>query len=210
MSYAVIPSGPFDTNAYVLLCPKTLKAAIIDPAPESMQKIVSYLKEHHLIPESIWLTHSHWDHIADAASLIKKYNIPLSVHEDDAENVRNPGSDTLPCWITIEGVTPTYFFKDGEMLHLGNLLIYVIHTPGHSPGGVSFYLPQEKLLFSGDTLFKGTIGNLSFATARPALMWQSLEKLGKLPEDIKVLPGHGPETTIGREHWLKNAKNYFG
>jgi glyoxylase-like metal-dependent hydrolase (beta-lactamase superfamily II) len=76
------------------------------------------------------------------------------------------------------------------MISVGKLQLQVIHTPGHSPGGVCFYLADQKTLISGDTLFRGTIGNLSFPTARPKLMWSSLKRLAQLPQDTKVYPGH--------------------
>ncbi|MFN4173726.1 MAG: MBL fold metallo-hydrolase, partial [Parachlamydiaceae bacterium] len=86
----------------------------------------------------------------------------------------------------------------------------VIDLPGHTPGGVGFYDPKRGLLFSGDTLFQNTIGNLSFPTARPELMWKSLKKLAKLPPETIVMPGHGPSTTIAKERWLDKAEDYFG
>lgn len=208
--YSVFPSGPFETNAYILYCPKTLAAVFIDPAPESFPLLVKYVADHHLIPEGIWLTHTHWDHIADVARLKKHYSIPVGVHSEDKENLIEPGRDQLPCWIAFDGVIPEFFFQQHDKLSLGSLSVQVIHTPGHTPGGVCFYLPEEKLLFSGDTLFAGTIGNLSFPTARPALMWKSLAILAKLPSDTLVLPGHGQSTTIGKERWLDKAEELFG
>lgn len=206
---AIFPSGPLTTNAYVLHCPVTKKAAIIDPAPESAEKIIAFIEKEHLIPEKLLFTHSHFDHIADAATLLKKYPIKSWIHELDAPNLIKPGSDGLPQFMPIEPLNPDFFLEEGTPLLLGNLKIEVIHTPGHSPGGVCFYLPEYALLIAGDTLFKGTIGNLSFPTAEPDLMWQSLKKLAKLDPKTKVYPGHGPSTTIGEEPWLKDAKNYF-
>lgn len=210
MNIQAIPSGPFETNAYVVSCPETKQAAIIDPAPESASSIIAYLTQHQLIPVKILLTHSHWDHIADAAVLKKKYAIPVYIHSFDAGNLERPGTDGLPCWVSIDSVTPEHLIKEGEEISIGNLLFEVIETPGHTPGGVCFYSPKGHILFSGDTLFKGTIGNLSFPTARPHLMWDSLAKLAKLPSETRVFPGHGPETTIGKEKWLERAEEYFG
>jgi glyoxylase-like metal-dependent hydrolase (beta-lactamase superfamily II) len=209
MSYIAIPSGPFETNAYVLACPLTHACVIIDPSPKSAPSIISYIAKNDLHPQEIWLTHSHWDHLADAPFLKEHYKIPIAVHEQDAPNVENPGVDKLPCWITVPKATASHLFTEGEILKVGHLEAQVLCTPGHTPGGVCFYLAKEKLLFSGDTLFKGTMGNISFPTAQPSLMWLSLEKLATLPPDIKVLPGHGPSTTIGSEPWLKKAENYF-
>ncbi|MEI8124760.1 MAG: MBL fold metallo-hydrolase [Parachlamydiaceae bacterium] len=204
------PSGPFETNAYVVACPRTHQAAIVDPAPGSFDIITSYIETNHLIPKALLLTHSHWDHIADAAAIKAKYNIPVYIHSLDAPNLESPGADGLPCWITFEGVTPSCLIEEGDTIDIGDLHFEVIHTPGHTPGGVCFYCPGEDILLSGDTLFKGTIGNLSFSTGRPALMWPSLTKLSLLPPKTKVFPGHGGSTTIGNEDWLGNAEEVFG
>lgn len=207
---AIFPSGPFDTNAYVLYCPATKTAAVIDPAPGSAENISSFIEKEGLKPEKLLFTHTHFDHIADAAALLKKYPaIEIWVHPLDAPNLIKPGSDKLPQFMHVEPVEPQFFFEDGSRIGLGNLQIKVIHTPGHTPGGVCFYLPEQKLLISGDTLFKGTIGNLSFPTAQPDLMWPSLKKLAQLDADTHVYPGHGPSTTIGSEHWLNDAEKIF-
>lgn len=210
MIIQAFPSGPFDTNAYVVACPKTRKAAIIDPAPESFEPIASFLAQEELIVDKLLLTHSHWDHIADTAKFKAAYAMPVYIHELDSENLERPGSDGLPCWIAIEGVKADVFLNEGDSLTVGEIVLQVLCTPGHTPGGVCFYAPQQGILFSGDTLFSGSIGNLSFATARPELMWESLAKLAKLPPETQVFPGHGPATKIGREAWLPDAKRIFG
>lgn len=204
------PSGPFETNAYLVVCTRTRVAAIIDPAPGSFKALIEAIEHQKLTPIAILLTHSHWDHIADVSALKTKYRIPVSIHPLDAPNLENPGSDQLPCWIDIPEVKPDRFFDDGDQIDVGDIQFRVIHTPGHTPGGVCFYSPQEQILISGDTLFKGTIGNLSFPTACPHLMWPSLEKLSKLPSETIVYPGHGPSTKIGEERWLARAEELFG
>lgn len=209
MNIATFPTGPFETNAYVVSCPATHQAAIIDPGVDSAKLISDYLTDQNLNPACIWLTHSHWDHIAEVAELKKKYSIPVAIHFADIPNLKNPGSDGLPCWIPIQGVTPDMIVDEGMTLTLGKLVFSIIHTPGHSPGSICLYCPEQNLLISGDTLFKGTIGNLSFPTSEPDKMWDSLEKLAKLPPSTQVFPGHGPSTTIGQESWLSNAKNLF-
>jgi hydroxyacylglutathione hydrolase len=204
------PSGPFETNAYVIGCEKSKFSAIIDPAPNSSSAIVSYLNERNLIPKMILITHSHWDHIGDAAALKEKFQCPVYVHPLDRANLQRPGSDGLPLWASIIGVQPDRLFEEGEIIEIGELKLQVIHTPGHSPGGICLYCPEHHTLLSGDTLFSGSIGNLSFPTANPEDMWASLDKLAKLPPETIVYPGHGPTTTIGREHWLPRAKEIFG
>ena len=204
------PSGPFSTNAYLVACSTTLEAAIIDPAPDSFSQIDSLIVEKKLIPRYIWLTHSHWDHIADVKKIRNKYEIPVYVHSLDAPNLEIPGSDGLPCWIKIETVTPDFFLQEGMKLELGELVFQVLETPGHSPGSVCFYEPKEAVLLSGDTLFQGSIGNLAFPTSQPERMWESLRRLSILPVQTKVFPGHGPSTTIGVElDMLKHAKEIF-
>ena len=210
MILKAFPSGPFDTNAYVVVCTKTNQAVIIDPAPDSFNKISQFIEDEKLKPVAIWLTHSHWDHIADTSKIVEKYHLPVYIHPLDAPNLQSPGSDHLPCWISIQGVTPTHLINQGDQLNAGDLSFNVIHTPGHTPGGVCFYCPAENLLISGDTLFKGTIGNLSFPTAVPDKMWPSLAKLATLPPETRVYPGHGDPTTIGKEHWLGRAEELFG
>lgn len=210
MIIKAIPSGPFETNAYIISSEDSHLALIIDPAPDSSHSIINYLTENNLKPEKIILTHSHWDHIADTADLKKHYQIPVLIHEEDAGNLEVPGSDGLPCWISIEGVKADGFLQDGDVLSVGNMNFSVIHTPGHTPGGICLYNAQDNVLISGDTLFKGSIGNISFPTARPKLMWESLKKLAKLPPNTVVYPGHGPKTTISSESWLPNAEKIFG
>lgn len=205
----VFPSGPFETNAYLLGCNEKKEGVFIDPAPDSSQPLTQAAEKHHLKITSIFLTHSHFDHIGDVAALKQAAQLPLYVHPADAENMRNPGSDGLPLMFPIDGAEPDHLLEEGQKLHVGTLTLEVIHTPGHTPGGVCFYLSQEKTLISGDTLFKGSIGNLSFPTANPEAMWTSLQKLAKLPPETRVYPGHGPSTTIGEEPWLENAKQFF-
>jgi hydroxyacylglutathione hydrolase len=206
MILEVFPSGPVETNAYLLACSETKRAVVVDVPFESADQLVACAKRHGVVIEKILLTHSHWDHTAEAALLKEKLDIPLYVHAEDAGNVKEPGSDRLPLPFPVKGVKEDGFLTDGQEIYVGTLCIRVIHTPGHTPGGVCFYLPKEKVLLSGDTLFRGTIGNLSFPTARPALMWDSLKRLAALPPETKVYPGHGAPTTIKAEQWIAHAR----
>jgi hydroxyacylglutathione hydrolase len=203
------PFGPLETNAILLACDKTKKGAIIDPSLGSANSILKKAKDLGITIEKILLTHSHWDHFADAATLIQETGVPLYVHPLDARNAVNPGSDGIPLFVPIQPINPDYFLNEGDIVEVGHLKLEVIHTPGHSPGGVCFYIRSENLLISGDTLFKGSIGNLGLPTAQPQMMWNSLEKLSKLPPETRVIPGHGGDTTIGKESWLARAKEIF-
>jgi len=209
MILETIASGPADTNSYLLACSETKRAVVIDVPFESVELLLKRAEKLSLSIGMILLTHSHWDHTAEVALLKEKLNIPVYVHQDDAGNLETPGSDGLPLFFPIQGVKPDGSLFDGQELNVGSLYIQVIHTPGHTPGGVCFYLPKEKILISGDTLFRGTIGNLSFPTARPSLMWSSLKKLAALPPETGVYPGHGAPTTIGKEKWIAHAQDRF-
>lgn len=202
--------GPFETNAYLVGCSSTRSAALIDPAPGSRGEFLAALEKEGLTATHILLTHTHWDHIADVPLLKKALGLPVYVHKADAANLIAPGSDGLPLFIALEGVTPDYLLEGEERIEVGQHSFEVLPTPGHTPGGVCFYCEREGLLFSGDTLFKGAIGNLSFPTASPEDMWHSLERLAALPPTTRVLPGHGVETTIGVERWLPEARKLFG
>lgn len=201
------PSGPFDTNAYILACNETSEGVIIDPAPRSYDALIRGASAIKI--KAILLTHSHWDHIGDLKRVKEGFGIPVYVHPADRGNVVKPGSDGLPLMQQIEGVEPDFDLQEGEIIEVGKLRLIVIETPGHTPGGVCFHLDQEKILFSGDTLFKGSIGNLSFPNASPSDMWHSLKKLEHLAPETVVYPGHGPSTTIGDESWLPKAQKLF-
>jgi hydroxyacylglutathione hydrolase len=204
-------SGPLDTNAYVVTCKKTNKSCLIDAPLESFQTIQEYLKKHHYTLESLFLTHSHFDHIADVAQFTLHYpKLALWVHSEDAKNVESPGSDRIPLFFSIDAAQVTGFLEQDQEHKLGDLTFTVIHTPGHSPGSVCFYFESNQVLFSGDTLFKSSIGTLSLPTSEPDRMWTSLKKLEILPQSVKVYPGHGNPTTIGQESWLKYAQEHFG
>jgi hydroxyacylglutathione hydrolase len=202
--------GPVETNTYVIACPKTKKTAIIDPSMGSFDMVHQKIQRDQLIPTEIYLTHSHWDHIADCAIMQKTWNIPIWVHSLDAKNVTNPGSDGLPQIIPIEKADATYFFEDQMKHRLGELQMEVIHTPGHSPGCICLYFPKEKIIFTGDTLFQGTMGRLDLPTGIKEKMWESLKKLSHFPPETVVFPGHGPKTTIGDEKWMQKAQTLFG
>lgn len=210
MLIKTFPSGLLSTNAYVAACSSTNAAVVIDPAQESANIISNFLQDRHLNCQAILLTHSHWDHIVDVSILKQLLKVPVYVHSLDALNLENPGADQLPCPFSISGVKADHYYDELREIQCGNLNFRIIHTPGHSPGSVCLYEPAQMVLFSGDTLFKDSIGNISFPTSQPNLMWNSLGKLAELPASTAVYPGHGPSTTIGHEPWLSNAQSYFG
>lgn len=190
----VVP--PLENNAYLLFDDKTLKAAVIDPALGS-DAILTRAKE--LEAEIIYIlnTHGHPDHICDNRKIKEKTGAKLCIHELDAYRLLyNPFSnDPIPPKVDI-------FFKGGETLLIGSLKVEVLHTPGHTEGGCCFYLPNEYVLFTGDTLFAGNIGRVDLEGSNPAKMLESLKQLFTLPKHVKVYPGHGYFTTLEDEYWM--------
>lgn len=207
MNVLCFPTGPFGTNMYIICCEDTHDAVIVDPGVKSFEIVLEAIRQHSLRPVAIWLTHSHWDHIVDAAKIKRELSLPIYMHEEDRANLEKPGSDGVPMAVpAFEGTTPDHLIKDGDLLAVGKISFKVIHTPGHTPGGVCFYCEKEKTLFSGDTFYRGLIGSLNLSTSQPERMWPSLDKVAKLPPDTVVFPGHGPSTTIKDESWLSNPK----
>lgn len=203
------PFGPLETNSILFGCAKTKKGAVVDPSLGSSEAILKKAAEHGIQIEKILLTHSHWDHFADAHNLQNRTQAPIYIHPLDAKNLEQPGSDGIPLLILIHSVKPDHLIQEGDIIQVGDLQIEVIHSPGHSPGSVCFYLREQNLLFSGDTLFQGSIGNLHLPTASPLHMWDSLRKLSELPLETHVIPGHGSDTIIGNETWLSRAQEIF-
>ncbi len=201
--------GPIDNNSILLTSEKTKESILIDPTLKSFENISKYLKDNNYTLKKILITHSHWDHIAECKQFKDEFNPDVYVHEKDAPNLIKPGSDGLFKSSRIKGVNPDVLLKGGEKITLDNIEIEVIHTPGHSPGGVCYYIPKENLLISGDTLFKGSFGRVDFPTANPEDMIKSLQKLSKLPQNTKVIPGHGSTTTIEKESWLKDPTDFL-
>jgi len=201
--------GPIENNTIVFVCEKTKKAAVIDPSFGAEAKVEEFLKQNSYTLDKILLTHAHWDHIADVKLIKDKFSSPVYIHKLDANMLEHP--DRLPAFseITIPGVKPDVLLEDNDKIKVGEIEILTIHTPGHTPGGVCYYIESEKTLFSGDTLFKGSFGRVDFPYSNPKKMISSLEKLSKLPKDIKVYPGHGSATTIGKESWMENVEKFI-
>ncbi len=208
MNIYIIPTGPFLTNCYILAV-DSLNCVIIDPGVGSKELVIKKVENLGLHPKAIWLTHTHWDHIAGVKELKELYQISVWVHFEDRMNLISPGSDGVPFKGSIPPCEPDHYLDEGLKLALDDLEFSVIHTPGHTPGGCCFYCESEGILLSGDTLFKRSIGTLDLPTSQADRMWTSLAKLAKLPANTKFYPGHGPSSTIGDTPWLDRAEEMF-
>ena len=202
--YNLLPS--FDTNTYLVWDEDSMEAMLIDVAAPS-KEIINEIKSLNLKLKFLINTHGHGDHIGGNKSIKQNFDIQLLIHEDDAETITDPHKNLSTFWGDgIISPSADIKLKGGEKFKLGNKEFTIIHTPGHSEGGISILI--KNLLFSGDTLFAGAIGRDDLTGGDYNTLVKSIrEKLFKLPDDTIVLPGHGPITTIGRE---KKGNPYVG
>ena len=193
----------FGANCYLLISDG--KALVIDPAPSSTAIQNAALAEGAVI-EGILLTHGHFDHIVSIDTLRKALVIPACIHESDAEMLTDGRKNAFYDFYGMERkYSPAdYLLRDLDLIPLGNENIQVIHTPGHTPGSVCFLCGDTML--TGDTLFADSIGRCDLWGGSDVLMKASLEKLRSFPQNTKILPGHGPASTLGAA--LDNAA-YF-
>ena len=193
-----IPAGVYAANCYIVVDDSTNKAMVIDPGG-SADDILSFISRNLLGVEYIALTHGHADHIGGVKSLQTSLNVPIMAHIDEKDLLKDADKN-LSSQMAMEAteIDPTIFLKDGDKFSLGSLEVSVIHTPGHTEGGICFKI--EDNLFSGDTLFKGSIGRSDLHGGNSKALIDSItEKILNLGDDIKVWPGHGEATTIGEE-----------
>lgn len=200
-----IPVGPLEVNCYLVGDESTKKALVIDPG-ENEELILATAKQEELSIELIVLTHGHFDHVSGVAGLKEKLpEVPFLAHEDDMFLIEDSRASAARYGIeATQCPTPDRFLVPGETLELGALRFEVLHTPGHSPGGVCLLCKDQ--VFVGDTLFQGSIGRTDFRGGSFETLSESIRsQLYTLPETTMVYPGHGPRTTIGAE----KANNAF-
>ncbi len=199
-----VPAWLAETNAYILAEESGSQAVVIDAPPEP-DAIGAVLIQHDLTLSAVILTHGHIDHTGGSGELARATGASVYVHPDDDFLTLHPVEQLRAMFgMTPPGVydVPERFeaLGDGDRLRLAGLEFEVRHTPGHTPGHCCFYLEQEETLLSGDQLFAGSIGRTDFPYGSLGALMTSMEqKVMVLPDDTRVLPGHGPETTIGRE-----------
>ncbi|MFQ3550090.1 MAG: MBL fold metallo-hydrolase [Armatimonadota bacterium] len=199
IDFITIEAGPLQTNCYILWDKSTKKAAIIDPAGDR-NEIIETVKNNNLLVEYILLTHAHFDHNFDAGYLSDYFGCNILMHKDDVP-LLNSNSELAPMFYDMRDYnpfTPNKFIEHNDILELGNSEIKVLHSPGHSPGGVMFL--TDIGVFVGDTIFNGSIGRTDFAGGSfPEIINSIKNNLYSLSDDTILYPGHGPKTTIGYE-----------
>jgi glyoxylase-like metal-dependent hydrolase (beta-lactamase superfamily II) len=192
--------GPFQENCYVIGDEETGEGALIDPGDEAA-RIALAVEQSGLDIGQIIITHAHIDHVGAVAALVDEYACPVLMHAE-----AEPMLGQLPTQAMMMGLrfgkVPAVdrHIDDQELLEVGGLGLRSLYTPGHAPGHLAFYLESEGLVFAGDALFAGSVGRTDLFGGDMGLLMRSInERLMTLPDETRVLPGHGPETTIGDE-----------
>ncbi|MCL2326252.1 MAG: MBL fold metallo-hydrolase [Proteobacteria bacterium] len=193
--------GAFGVNTFILICRATKRAAVIDPGGD-VGEIVEAIRAEGAVPEFMLFTHAHIDHMYGAKGIKKAFpDIKVAYHAleqqvvdaipDQCRMFGVPCSEMPPCDVDL-AQTPDF--------GVGQLQVYSLLTPGHTPGGVVFYLPLEKLVFTGDLLFKGSVGRTDFEGGSGTELRRSLDlMISHIPDEVTLLPGHGKYTTMGEE-----------
>ncbi len=200
--------GQLKTNCYLVACERTREAIAIDPGGDA-EVILDAAATLAVQVKQIVLTHFHFDHLLAVEAVIAATGAELAIHESEAELLANPPAlfryfaPQIP-----RGLVAGRLLADGDRLAVGDLSAEVLHTPGHSPGGISLWIASEGVVFSGDTLFRQGLGRTDFPGGDQDVLLRSIrERLLVLPDNARVYPGHGPATTIGYEKlhnpWLR-------
>lgn len=199
--------GELETNAYLVADDATGEALLIDAPDGVTDDVTAAAAAAGWAIKQIVLTHAHWDHIVDAATLHAATGAALLAHPLTVERLANPDAFTggfVP--VKIAPVTPDRLLNDGDTVTLGSYTFDVMHLPGHDPAHIVLINEPELLFFGGDVVFPGGHGNTALPGADQAVMNQSLRRLSSLPPNLVVYPGHGETTTLGEEAgWLRSA-----
>ena len=201
MRVTVIPVTPFQQNASLVVCEKTGTAAVVDPGGD-LDRILAEAQKQGVTISRILLTHGHIDHCGGTADLVARTGIPVEgPQREDAFWI-----DQLPAqgerfrFPHLEAFTPDRWLEDGDTVRVGELVFQVRHCPGHTPGHVIFFEPDERIAFVGDVLFRGSIGRTDFPRGDFDTLIDSIRsRLWPLGDDVRFVPGHGPTSTFGHE-----------
>ncbi|MDN5853247.1 MAG: MBL fold metallo-hydrolase [Actinomycetia bacterium] len=219
MLIASFPAGPLQANCYLVAPAAGAGCVVIDPGQESAEGVAGVVREHDLTPEAVLITHGHFDHMWDTSAVARTYDAPVWIHPSDRHLLADPmaaiSNDSARMLREQLGMTEVPEFSepadvrdaaDGTTIDVAGLTFTVDHTPGHTPGTVSYRIDYEgpedisQLMFTGDFLFAGSIGRTDLNGGDHEAMLESLaSKVLPLPDDVVVLPGHGPQTAVGRE-----------
>ncbi len=191
--------GPVMANCYFAINEDTKETIIIDPADKA-EVLIQKINKETLKPVAVLLTHGHFDHILAASEIAVNFHIPIYASKEEKELLETPSLNLSVSLGKNISLTPTMLLNDKDIIKLAGTEVNVIHTPGHTSGGICYLFKESKILFSGDTLFEGTVGRADLPTGNLNTLLDSVNhKLMTLPDDTTVFPGHGESTTIGHE-----------
>jgi glyoxylase-like metal-dependent hydrolase (beta-lactamase superfamily II) len=199
MILQTVPAGMNQTNCYIVGCEVTQRGAVIDPGGEG-KRLVREIKNSGLDIEFVLITHAHFDHIGGIADVVEATGAQLALHPNEQPLLEVGGGASMWGLEVKRSPAPDITLSDGHVIEVGQLNFQVLFTPGHSPGGVSFYEAGEGVAFVGDVLFSNGVGRTDLHGGDRSTLLRSIRQvLFALPEDTVVYPGHGPKTTIERE-----------
>ncbi|MDP8925839.1 MAG: MBL fold metallo-hydrolase [Actinomycetota bacterium] len=200
MIVEMLTVGPFQENCYVVGDEGSGIGAVIDPGDEAT-RIALAVERLGLEIGQIIVTHAHVDHVGALAPLADEYLCPVLMHEEAEAMLKTVPQQAMMMGLRFGRIPQVdRHVGDDEVLEVGSLRLYSLYTPGHAPGHLAFYVEEEGVVFSGDALFAGSVGRTDLTGGSMELLMQTIsERLLTLPDETRVLSGHGPETTIGRE-----------
>lgn len=189
----------FGTNCYFIINEQTKEMLVVDPGDDAAM-LTDAIEKAQLKPTAILLTHGHLDHAGAAEELSEKFGVKIYAHEAEKETLKDSRMNLTAAFGVPKTFRADVFVKDEEELELIGCKIKVLFTPGHTPGGCCYYFNEQRMLFSGDTLFCESVGRTDFPGGSGSTLVRSIrEKLLNLPEGVKVYPGHMSQTSIGTE-----------
>jgi glyoxylase-like metal-dependent hydrolase (beta-lactamase superfamily II) len=201
MEIIPVEAGPFSTNGYFVFEEEAPYAIVIDVPIDSCYQFLKLQDKYERKIKKIVLTHSHFDHIGDAYELKTNTKAEILIHPDDEYRLIKP-MESLPFHLplNIPSFKADHYINDGDLLNLVNIHFEILHTPGHTQGSICLVEKNEKVVFSGDTIFFESVGRTDLEGGSTYLLLKSIkEKILSLPEDFKIFPGHGHSTTVGYE-----------
>lgn len=199
LSIQIYVVGPVQTNCYFAINDDTKEVLIIDPGASAKQ-LAEKVKEQGLKPVAILLTHGHFDHILAAEAIRDRYQIPIYACQKEEKTLQDPKINLTAYHMDSYTLKADVYLTDLQAVELAGFSVQMIETPGHTAGSCCYYLKDEGVLFSGDTVFCGSVGRTDFPEGSTAAIVESLHRLlDALPDDTEVYPGHDASTTIGYE-----------
>lgn len=195
--------GPLENNCFIIADENTKDGLVVDPGDEP-DRILDLISKNSFNIKYIVCTHAHFDHVGAVPDLKKETGAKIVIHRDELEIYKSTKDQAAIWGYELDPLPePDMFVSEGDKIEVGDLRFEILHTPGHSPGGICLY--GEGILITGDTLFAGSVGRTDFYGGDMEKLKRSFRRLLSLSDKIKVLPGHGPETTIGQER----TDNFF-